>query len=271
MVLCYRGKIGWGVVVFFFDSRIHKSHGEQAKATLLLLLGGSVDEGDEGGVIEVGGEEGLEDGGDVDSLVGLVVLQKAADGASSGAEGGVEHVDVGLGSLASLLTGSTEANLHAAGLEVRAVRARNELAVVTHTREVALNVVLLGSGGVQLSRNDVDDLVREAQRLVELLGNAQKGLVHLPRLLGRGDDELLNLLELMHTEDTPGITTMSASLLTEASRVTGITDGKNLRVQPLSKMHGSNRLLRSSNQVLLSFLIDRGNLLKKRDAKAEMG
>jgi len=42
-------------------------------------------------------------------------------------------------------------------------------------------------------------------RLVELLRGLEHLLVHLPRRLRGAEDELLDLLELVNTENAPGI------------------------------------------------------------------
>lgn len=78
------------------------------------------------------------------------------------------------------------------------------------------------------------------------------------------------LLELVHTEDASGVSSMGANLLTEARGDATILDGEILGGNPLVTVKGSNGLLRGSNQVLLlkasliCFLTPFANHLQKR-------
>lgn len=120
-------------------------------------LGSSLDERNESGVFKEGSQVGLQDGGDVDTLFGLVVLQDAAHGTSSGAQSGVEHVHE-----LAVLT-ATGDNAQSARLVVSAVRGRDEFTVDLQGGEEGFKIVLFCSSVVQLSRNDVDDFVAEAK------------------------------------------------------------------------------------------------------------
>ena len=62
------------------------------------------------------------------------------------------------------------------------------------------------------------------------------------------------LLELVDTEDAPGILAVRTGLLSEASAVTSVLDGQVLVLQPLSLMESGQRLLRGCNQVLVGLL-----------------
>lgn len=117
-----------------------------------------------------------------------------------------------------------KSRLHPSGLVVRAVRARDKFTEFVEAREVTLKIVLLGGSIVELARNDRDDTVRDVQRLVEFLRDSDHLLVHRPRSLRRGDDELLDLLELVYAEDTTNVLTVRAGLLSEARRQSGVTD-----------------------------------------------
>ena len=59
------------------------------------------------------------------------------------------------------------------------------------------------------------------------------------------------LLELVDTEDTPGIFTMGTGLLSKTSAITSILNRQVLLLKPLAVMQRRQRLLRSSNQVLI--------------------
>ncbi len=120
-------------------------------------LGSSLDEGNESGVFEEGSQVGLQDGGDVDTLLSLVVLQDAAHGTSGGAQSGVEHVHK-----LAVLAGTSD-NAQSARLIVSAVRGRDKFTVDLQSGEEGFKIVLLGSSVVQLTRDDVHDSEAEAE------------------------------------------------------------------------------------------------------------
>jgi hypothetical protein len=131
-------------------------------------------------------------------------------------------------------------------LVVGTVRARDELLVLSLEGEPGLEVVLDRGSVVEGTRNNVDNTVGDLERLVELASNVDHRVEQGGRLLGVTEDELglsgawswrhlgraascsthlLNLLELVDTEDTPGVTAVRASLFPEAGRVTGVAIG----------------------------------------------
>ena len=67
------------------------------------------------------------------------------------------------------------AHLEPARLVVGAVRARDELAVRLRPREPRFEVVLLRRRVVERAAHNVDDAVRDAERLVELCGGGGGG------------------------------------------------------------------------------------------------
>ena len=168
---------------------------------------------------------GLEAFGDFDTLGCLVGLEEAAHGTLDGAEGGVEHMDVAAVFLLST-TSLAEADVETAGLVVGAVGAGDKLAVLLGAGEPAFEIVLGGGGVVEGAGDDGDDAVGEAELLVPLLRGGDHALEFFPALVGLDDAELLDLLELVDTEDAEGITAVAASLLAEARGVSGVADGK---------------------------------------------
>ncbi len=64
-----------------------------------------------------------------------------------------------------------------------------------------------------------------------------------PRLLWLADNELFDLLELMDSEDTPGVLAMSTSLFSEAGRVACEPLREILGVQPLTSVVSRDWLL----------------------------
>lgn len=107
---------------------------------------------------------------------------------------------------------------------VGTVAARDQLLVLALHGEPSLEIVLDCSGIVKRSRNDLRDPVRKTQRLIESLRVLQHGLKHGGRVLGLSDAELFDLLELMHSEDTPGVPSVGPGLLSETGRVSGVPE-----------------------------------------------
>lgn len=206
--------------------------------------------------------------GNTDTFGGLVVLENARQSTGSGSQGRVQAVDVLLLAVAHLLDAATD--LQVARLVVSAVGARNQLLVGTLEGEPSLQIILLGSSVVQGSRDDRDNAVGETQGLVEVFRVLDHVVKHLPGLLGLSQTELLNLLELVDTEDTPGVATSSSGLLAEAGRVTGVLDGQLLLglLEPFVGVEGGDGLLRGGDQVhvlvvasnLVELLVELGKL-----------
>ena len=91
---------------------------------------------------------------------------------------------------------------------------------------------------VQRARDDGDDAVRDLEALVERLRVGDHLLEDLPALLGLGDAELLDLLELVDAEDAPGIAAVGAGFSPVAGAETGVLDGKVLGDDPLIGVEG---------------------------------
>ena len=172
-------------------------------------------------------------------------------------------MDVRLLLLRTLLRGAA-ANLEAAGLEVGAVGAGHELAPRLRGGEPSLEIVLLRRGIVKLAGYDVDDLVGEAEALVERLGVANHALHLLPALVAVGAHrhKLLNLLELVHAEDTQGVATVGSSLLAEAGGVAREADGQLLGLDPPLAKERAARLLRGGDEVLVLLILTLANLVQ---------
>ena len=127
--------------------------------------------------------------------------------------------------LRALLRGALT-NLQTTRLVIGAVGARHQLAVGARRWKPRLEIVLLRRGVVQLTAHNVDDLVRDVQRLVEGLRVTDEALHLFPArvALARDGDELFNLLKLVHAENTERIATVRANLLTEARGIASQTN-----------------------------------------------
>jgi hypothetical protein len=107
-------------------------------------------------------------------------------------------------------------------------------------------------------------LVGDPEALIELLRGCNHRIEHLPRFFRFGDAELFDLLELMHAEDTPHITTSRARLLAETCRVARVPDGKLLLriLKPFIRVERRDGLLRCGNKVLL--IVARNDLYARK-------
>lgn len=92
-----------------------------------------------------------------------------------------------------------------------------------------------------------------------------------PTILGVADDELLDLLELVYSEQTPGVVTMLAGLFPEASAISGILDGQIGSVKPLVGMESGKRLLAGGDEVLGIAAIVFGDLIQLLVELRELG
>ena len=125
-------------------------------------------------------------------------------------------------------------------------------------REPRLEVVLHRRRVVQCARDDRNDAVPEAERLVELLRVHEHFLEHRPAARRVGDAELLDLFKLVHAENAPRVLAVRARLLAEARRVARVPDRELLArlFEPLARVHRRDRLLRRRDQVLVLLVAD---------------
>lgn len=186
---------------------------------------------------------------DVETALILEVLEQAAQRSLSRTKCRVKCVHVLLFDLSLELV--SEADLKGAGLVVGAVGAGDELLILALVWEPSLKIVLLGGSVVKGSGNDLDHTVWDAEGLVELLGVADHLLEGLPRLLWVGKDELLDLLELVDTENSPCVASVGASLSAIAGGKSGVLDRELLWHDPLVGVESRDWLLRCGNEVLV--------------------
>ena len=160
------------------------------------------------------------------------------------------------------LRGRAAPHLQPPRLEVRAVGARHQLAKRLARREPRFQVVLLRRRVVELAGDDVHDVVRDAQALVEVLRVFEQTLHLLPARVAVAvhRDELLHLLELVHAEDAERVAPVRPGFLAEAGGVPGEAHGQVLGLHPLLAQVRAARLLGRRDEVLVLALA--GNLVQ---------
>ncbi len=147
-------------------------------------------------------------------------------------------------------------------LEISTVWAWDELPIVLIAREPGLKVVFFGSCVIECAWNNRNDSVGKSKWLIELLGKSNHIFMGLPWVLWLGDNELLNLLELVHSENSPSVFSMGPCLLPEAWGTSPIFDRKLGLFDPLVSVHGWDGLFWSGYQVEVFLLSISRNLVE---------
>src|SRR5215218_6419418 len=151
-----------------------------------------------------------------DRAVGLLVGLEDGDDPPGGGQGTVERRNRRGPAVLGAVT-----DVETTRLEGRAVRRRGELAVGLLRGHPRLDVVLARGARAEIAGGGVDDAIAQAERLQHLLLPAEEPLV-LGFGLGGGDiAEHLELVELMHADDAPGVFAVAARLAAIAGRPAG--------------------------------------------------
>src|SRR5439155_2518391 len=106
----------------------------------------------------------------------------------------------------------------APGMVVRAVAAADHFAVRLLTRKPSLDVVLLRRDGADVSGADVHDAVRDLEGAVDRLAVRPEFLVPGPAVVRAAEDELLHLVELVHSEQALRVHSVGPDLAAELGR-----------------------------------------------------
>ena len=115
------------------------------------------------------------------------------------------------------------ADVQPAGLERGAVRGRGQLAVACPGSGTTPRVVLAGGAGAEVAGGDVDDPVRQLERLAGTPPpTASSRRCSAARLLGPAEGEHLDLVEPVHPDDAAGVLAVGAGLAAEAGRPAGV-------------------------------------------------
>ena len=103
------------------------------------------------------------------------------------------------------------------------------------------------AGRAQVAGGDVDDAVRQVERLHELLLDREQAVVLLVRAVGLAVDEELDLVELVHAEHPARVLARGARLAAEARREGRVAERQLL--QDLAHVQAGERDLRRAGQV----------------------
>ena len=121
--------------------------------------------------------------------------------------------------LCLFLHASFKADGSASGLIILKVGAGGDLHIPTVRRHPDLNVVGLGGGEAQIAGGETDHTVRQTQHLQNTLRVVGQGLQLVVGGLRIGKLDQLHFIELVLTDQTPGIATRGACLRTEAGGI----------------------------------------------------
>src|SRR5262249_34527855 len=119
------------------------------------------------------------------------------------------------------------------------------LATAGHPR---FQIILAIGWPAEVSGAGVDDLVRQAQPLPNLLLDVQELLMDALALVGCTESKHLDLAELVHAIQAARVTTGSAGLRAEAMRQADILQRKLELVQDLITQHAAEGDLRGGDQ-----------------------
>src|SRR4051794_32006414 len=176
--------------------------------------------------------------------VGLLVgLQDRDDGARDRDQRAVERGQ----RLDAVLEAA--ADVEAAGLEVRAVRGRGELAVLALRRDPRLAAEFARRPQPRAAARRVDDTVGQLELAQPLLLPAQQPLVLIEGFLDRRVGEHLHLVEPVHADDPAGVLAVGACLLAEAGAERGVAQRQSLAVEDLVRVVRRQRHLRRADEV----------------------
>ena len=137
----------------------------------------------------------------------LVILKNRDKRPRRGDRGAVKSVEHPL-----VATFFTTLDVEAPRLPISAVRARHDLLVLLGARHPGLHIVFLGCDYAQVACADVHHLIRKLKALEELFSILYQLLMELPALFRDTIDYLLDLRELVNTEQAFLVDAVGADL-----------------------------------------------------------
>lgn len=138
------------------------------------------------------------------------------------------------------------------------VRARHQFLVATLKRKPRFQIALFRRREIQRSTDDRNDPIGQPKALIKRLAIGKHGIERIPALLGRRDDKLFHLFELMDAKDAPHITPGRAGFFSETGRVAGVINRElGFGVfEPFVGVEGRDGLFRGGDEILLVFVGD---------------
>ena len=150
----------------------------------------------------------------------------------------------------------SDSNTKASWLIVRAIWTWHKLTISFISWEPCFQIIFHCSSIIQCSWNNLDNLIWKLQWFIKFFRCCYHFFQFVPRVLRLAKNELFNLLKLMDSENTPYISTVRSSLLSETWWVTCISKWQISWFYPFISMHSWNWLFWSCDQVkwLFSFI-----------------
>src|SRR5438552_2616629 len=136
-----------------------------------------------------------------------------------------------------------------ARLVIRAVAASDHLAVGLLPRGPGFDIVLLRRDGTDVARADIHGAVGDLQRAVDALAVRAELLMPRRAFFGTAEDELFDLVELVHAEQPLRVDAVGPDLPAELGRQARETDGELAVVDHLVHVHRAERMLRRRDEV----------------------
>ena len=146
-------------------------------------------------LIETG--EGTQDLRDLDGAVFLLIIFHNGNDQTVSGGGGADGVDKV--TLVTLLV----ADVETAALEAGQVGVAGDFTVGFEGGIPGFDIILLVTGSAQIAHADVDHMIGNVQRFEKILFILQTELMVLGGVLRLAEDDLLDFVELVHTENTP--------------------------------------------------------------------
>ena len=139
-------------------------------------------------------------------------------------------------------------DVQTAALEFRKIRVGRHFTIGAEARVPRFDVVFLEAGGAHVADADVDDAIRDAEGLQQILFVREAFLMALRGVFRTAEDDLLDLVELMDAEDAAGLLAVAACLRAEARRVGGVAARQRLGFQRLVRMVADQCLFACTDQ-----------------------
>ena len=126
-------------------------------------------------------------------------------------------------------------------LKILKVAARRHFKPLLHTGGVHFEIVTFGRGKTEITRTELEDPVGKLEQLDYLTGVGGQCLQLIVGLGGINDLDHLDLVELVHTQETPGIRAVTPRLPAETRTVSGVFRWEITRWEKIVSFYVRNR------------------------------